>query len=125
MSEDDLLAEMEGMGLDVEWRPLCGGTRGLYIQSRRLIVICTGMTMPQRRCTLAHELVHARREDAGPQPAYVERRVDVQASKILISPIEYMLAERLYGPCVPKIAVELGVTQQIVRAYQQTLKVAA
>ena len=46
-------------------------------------------------------------------------------ASLLISPTEYMLTERLYGPCVPKIAVELGVTQQIVRAYQQTLKVAA
>jgi hypothetical protein len=46
-------------------------------------------------------------------------------ASLLISPTEYMLTERLYGPCVPKLAVELGVTQQIVRAYQQTLRVTA
>ena len=121
MSEDELLAELEGMGLNVEWRPLQGLERGQYFHRDRLVVIRCGLTMPQRRSTLAHELVHARREDVGPQPAYVERRVDVQASKILISPTEYMLAERMYGPCVPKLAVELGVTQQLVRAYQGTL----
>ena len=121
MSEDDLLAEMEGMGLDVEWRPLYGGTRGLYVHSRGLIVVCTGMTMPQRRSTLAHELVHAQRMDDGPQSERVERRVDQAASKLLISPAEYRLAETMYGPCIPKLAVELGVTQGLVRAYQGTL----
>ena len=46
-------------------------------------------------------------------------------ASLLISPTEYMLAERMYGPYAPKLAVELGVTQQIVRAYQQTLRVTA
>ena len=53
----------------------------------------------------------------------VERRVDQAASKLLISPAEYRLAETMYGPCVPKLAVELGVTQGLVRAYQGTLAV--
>ena len=121
MSEDELLAELEGMGLNVEWRPLQGLERGQYFHRDRLVVIRRGLTMPQRRCTLAHELVHAQRMDDGPQSERVERRVDQAASKLLISPAEYRLAETMYGPCVPKLAVELGVTQGLVRAYQGTL----
>lgn len=76
-------------------------------------------------CALAHEYVHAMRGDDGPQPEWVEKLCDEAAAKMLISPAEYALTENVYGSHPAQLAVELGVTQQIITAYQRTLRVAA
>lgn len=121
MTEEQLIGELEDMGVTVEWRPLQGITRGLYYQRHHLVVVRTGMTMPQRRSVLAHELIHARREDDGPQPSRIEHRVDELAAQLLISAAEYRLAERYHGPLRAALAAELDVTPTIIEAYQRRL----
>lgn len=121
MTEDQLLAELDAMGLAVETRFLPGTQRGYYSLRGKLVVIREGMSYPQRRSTLAHELMHARRNDDGHQPPHIEGRINKEAAQLLISPFEYALAERLHGPHVVAIARELEVSLSIVQAYQQML----
>lgn len=121
MTEDQLIGELEKMGMRVEWRPLKGCTRGLYFAHTGLVVVRMGMTMPQRRSTLAHELIHARRQDDGPQPLCVERRVDEQAARLLITTHEYRIAENCRGNHRYALAAELDVTPTIIEAYQRSL----
>ena len=121
MTEDQLIDELEGMGVRVEWRSLKGCARGLFFARANLVVVRLGMTMPQRRSTLAHELIHARRQDEGPQPLSVERRVNEAAARLLITLAAYRAAEHYRGhhPCA--LATELDVTTTIIEAYQRAL----
>lgn len=123
MTEQQLLAELETMGITVETHKLTGTLRGYYNHRERLIVIRQGLSYPQRRTALAHELVHARRGDDGHQGPQVERRVNQATARLLISPIEYALAERIHGPNVAAIARELDVTQALVQAYVSLLQI--
>lgn len=124
MTEEQLLAELETMGITVDTRKLTGTLRGYYNHREHLIAIRQGLSYSQRRTALAHELVHARRGDDGHQGPDVERRVDQEAARLLISPVEYALAERIHGPNVAAIARELEVTVSMVEAYRQALLVA-
>ena len=45
--------------------------------------------------------------------------MDELAAKLLISPIEYALAERVYGSRPAALAAELGVTQRMVEAWRR------
>lgn len=121
MTEEQLLAELDGMGLAVEYRPLAGTMRGYYSPHAGLVVVRPGMTMPQRRSTLAHELIHARRCDDGPQSLSIERRIDERAAQLLIAPQDYRLAEYCHGPHRTILANELDVTPTIIEAYQRAL----
>ena len=121
MTEDQLLAELASLGLTIESRILPGTLRGYYRLDQNLVVIHSQLSYAQRRSTLAHELIHAIRHDDGHQPPSVEQRVNQEAAKILISPSEYELAERLYGASVNEIARELDVTPTIISAYREVL----
>ena len=111
MTENDLIQELAGMGVHVVYLPyrLAGG----------LIVIDSRQTRAGQLAALAHETIHARRGDSGPQPSHVEDLVDELAAKLLISPIEYALAERVYGSRPAALAAELGVTQRMVEAWRR------
>lgn len=124
MTEEQLLTELENMGIRIETRKLTRTLRGYYSHRERLVVVNEGLSYPQRRTTLAHELVHAKRGDDGHQSLEVERRVNQRAAKLLISPTEYALAERLHGPNVAAIARELEVTPAVVQAYAEILQMA-
>ena len=121
MTEEQLLTELGNMGIEVESHPLSGTCRGLFLPKKRLVVLREGMSYPQRRSTLAHELIHARRDDDGHQEPRIERKVYREAAQLLISPSEYMLAETLHGPIVGMLAKELDVTPRIIQAYQETI----
>lgn len=97
---------------------------GAWYHRERLIVIDSGLTAVTQKCVLAHELVHVRRRDEGPQSLRVERRVDEVAAALLVSPAEYAIVERVYGPHPARLAVELGVTRRTVEAYQRSLSIA-
>ena len=81
-------------------------------------MIDSRQTRAGQLAALAHETIHARRGDSGPQPSHVEDLVDELAAKLLISPIEYALAERVYGSRPAALAAELGVTQRMVEAWR-------
>lgn len=78
----------------------------------------------QRRCTLCHELVHARHHDNGcgtPYSVKAERRARRQTALRLIDPVEYASAEAICEGDAYRIACELDVTLQVVRDYQDML----
>lgn len=76
-----------------------------------------------QRCTLAHEMGHwfhghdwTRDHDRLAD----ERQADQYAAELLISPLEYAIAEQLHGPHPGAIAKELEVTRNLVTLWQQT-----
>lgn len=64
----DLLGEAELLGVDVRERSLGSDLAGCYYDPNRLIIIDETLPDFARRCTLAHELVHARYHDRGCDP---------------------------------------------------------
>ena len=121
---EDFLQEASSLGVRVEERRLPNGLCGLYYDPARLIVLDDSMADFQRRCTLCHELVHARHRDAGCGTTYgakAERRARRETALTLINPVEYANAETLCDGDAYRIACELDVTLQVVLDYQTML----
>ena len=121
---EGFLSEALLLGVRVEERRLPSGLCGFYYEPARLIVLDESMPDFQRRCTLCHELVHARYHDNGcgtPYGVKAERRARRQTALRLIDPVEYASAEALGEGDVDRIACELVVTLQVVRDYQDML----
>lgn len=90
----DLLGEAELLGVDVRERSLGSDLAGCYYDPNRLIIIDETLPDFARRCTLAHELVHARYHDRGcdPNGSKAERRARRETALRLINPTEYAIA---------------------------------
>lgn len=125
MNIELLTQEAERMGVRIRERPLSDPTcAGVYCAHGRLIVINEGLSDEQKRCTLAHELAHARHNDPGcgsPYGAKAERRARRETALQLISPIEYAAAEQAYDGDPFLIAQALGVTAQVIDDYRDML----
>lgn len=119
MSEEELILACARVGVHVVFVPF--PLAGSYYHDQGLIVIDSRLPAAVQRAALAHEYVHASLGHDGPQEAHVEARVDRRAARLLVSPAEYVLAERLYGADVAAIAEELGVPVWVVVAYQEWL----
>ncbi len=121
---EGFLSEALLLGVRVEERRLPSGLCGFYYEPARLIVLDESMPDFQRRCTLCHELVHARYHDNGcgtPYGVKAERRARRQTALRLIDPVEYASAEALCEGDAYRIACELDVTLQVVNDYQDML----
>lgn len=121
MRYEDLLEEAAHMGVAVEERTLIPGKCGYYYDPGRLIVIDESMPGYMRRCTLVHELAHARHRDGDCRDAKAERRARRETALRLINPVEYAVAERMYAGDSYLISCELNVTVQIVDDYKRLL----
>lgn len=122
---DELLIDASMIGVRVEERRLPNGLCGLYYEPTRLIVLDETMPNFQRRCTLCHELVHARYHDIGcgtPYGAKAERRARRETALRLINPLEYASAERVYEGDTWLMACELDVTVQVLEDYRLVLR---
>ena len=108
------------LGVFVDYTPdLPAGVHGAWLPHLDLIVLADGLHPTRERCTLAHELGHAHyRHPACRGDVRLERQADRWAANLLISPAEYELAERLYGPHPGALARELGVTTHLVRVWR-------
>ncbi len=77
-----------------------------------------------QKSTLAHELGHAHHGDAWTDDPHIkqlrEDRANAYAARLLISPLEYAIAERLVGHHTGALAKELGVAAYIIEAWKQT-----
>lgn len=90
---------------------------------RELIILDPRLSPIQRRCVLAHEISHARHRDVGCKcDTFCERRADVEASVMLIEPLEYACVEQVYEGNVWAIAAELGVMPWVVDAFREWLR---
>ena len=121
---DTLYARAGGMGLRVEEDRLPRGMNGCYCDALGLIVLHDKLNARQRRCALCHELIHARPHDPGCGSQYgvkCERRCRRETALALISPVDYGVAEEIYGGEAWPMAVELGVTVQVLMDYRQLL----
>ena len=73
---------------------------------------------------MCHELIHARYHDPGCGSQYgvkCERRCRRETALALISPVDYGMAEEIYEGAAWPMAVELGVTVQVLMDYRQLL----
>lgn len=121
---NELLMDASRIGVRVEERRLPNGLCGIYYEPARLIILDESLPDFQRRCTLCHELVHARYHDNGcgtPYGVKAERRACRQTTLRLIDPVEYASTEALCEGDAYRIACELDVTLQVVRDYQDML----
>ena len=112
------------MGLAVESTDLPRDTCGLYDDRHGLILLADWLNQRQRRCTLCHELIHAKHHDPGCGTQYglkCERRCRRETALALISPVDYGVAEEIYGGEAWPMAVELGMTVQVLMDYRQLL----
>lgn len=116
-----LIVRAMGLGLRVTYRDL--GRRNGELTRNGLVILNPNRREWMQRCTLAHEMGHwwhghdwTRDHD---RPAD-ERQADQYAAELLISPLEYALAESLHGPHPGAIAKELEVTRNLVTLWQET-----
>ena len=120
-----LCAQAGEMGLTIETAGLPNDICGLYYDRHGLILLADWLNQRQRRCTLCHELIHAKYHDSGCGTQYgvkCERRCRRETALTLISQADYALAERVYEGDAWMMAVELDVTVQVLRDYQQILR---
>lgn len=89
--------------LPAHWRGCTDGHSTIWIR--------TGLSQTERRCVIAHELVHIRHHHAGHQPACVERQVRAETARWLI-PDLHLIRDAL---CMPDPAAELWVTPAVLR----------
>ncbi|MBS6948493.1 ImmA/IrrE family metallo-endopeptidase [Bifidobacterium scardovii] len=109
-------------GLDVEIRSavrLPGNMMGCYSERTRTILIDRRLPYVAKRCVLVHELVHWQHGDD--RCGLHEQRTREETARLLISPLEYAMAERLYEGNIWGIADELSVTTNIINDYQTML----
>lgn len=106
-------------------QPLPNGLCGAWHEASRTIFLHDRLNQRQRRCTLCHELIHARHHDPGCGSQYgikCERRCRRETARALISPVDYGMAETVYEGNTWMMAVELGVTVQVLMDYRQLLR---
>ena len=120
----ELHRNAESMGLTIVSYRLPRDTCGLYDDRRKLILLADWLNQRQRRCTLCHELIHAKHHDSGCGTQYglkCERRCRRETALVLISPVNYGMVEQVYEGNTWPMAVELGVTIQVLNDYRQLL----
>lgn len=119
-----MIREASKLGVRIEERRLPGGLCGVYYELTKLIVLDESLPDFQRRCTLCHELIHARYHDSGCGTAYgvkAERRARRETALRLIDLVEYASAEMPCDGDAYRIACELDVTLQVVEDYRTRL----
>lgn len=122
---DVLERQAEHMGLKVLESDIPGTTCGLYCDRLNTIWLADWLNDRQRLCTLCHELVHAKYRDLGCGTRFgakCERRARRETASTLISPVEFAMAEEVYGDNAWMMAAELGVTIQVLEDYRQLLE---
>lgn len=97
------------------------GLMGRYDSTTRIIHLAKGLSHAQQLVTLQHEYIHAMHDEHGmwdPDPEIEEARTRRETATALISPVEYRMAEQVYGDNTWMIANQLGVTVSIIQDWQ-------
>lgn len=122
---DVLERQAEAMHVRILETDMPGTTCGLYCERLNTIWLADWLNGRQRLCTLCHELVHAKYRDLGCGTRFgvkCERRARRETALTLISPVEFAMAEEVYGENAWMMATELDVTMQVLTDYRQILK---
>ena len=120
-SFEELCAEAAVQGLCVQEMRLPAGLEGVWDPSQKTIWLKKGLPVASMTCTLAHELEHARRGDAGRQDEYVESFIYEKVDLLFVDSEAYAKLETAYG-CEPGvIAEELDLPRWIIEAWQRLL----
>lgn len=125
MSYSDMLEAVDGLTVTVVDAILPDDIAGVYDEETQLIVIDERMIDVQKRCTLVHELFHWMHADQCCNTVLsnrVENRTRRETAVLLISPVEYIAAERQYDGGIYQMACELNVTVQVLKDYQHMLE---
>lgn len=103
--------------IDVVHEPMSGDLLGELRYP--VIALRAGTSAAQRRCTLAHEIVHLERGvmDCGPWAGREEARVEAEAARRLIRPAELEQALREAGS-----GAGIGMLAQLLDVDQQTMQ---
>ena len=99
------------LGVTVSSAILPHGLNGLYREADQRILIDRTMTYRQKRCTLAHELMHWKYGDQSCGIPYEERRARKNTALALIDSAEYANAEAIYEGNTALIMDALEVTR--------------
>lgn len=119
-----LQKQVEEAHVHIVEQPLPDGLCGAWHEASRTIFLHDRLNQRQRRCTLCHELIHAKYHDSGCGTSYgakCELRCRRETALVLISPVNYGMVEQVYEGNAWMIAVELGVTIQVLTDYRQLL----
>ena len=116
----DLYNTADHMGIQVREKRIADDLNALYDDRKHIIYLSVGLNDRQKRCALAHELIHAKHHDTGRDPKS-EWRARKETALWLINPLDYANAERVYDGNTYAIAVQLDVTLQVLHDYQQIL----
>ncbi|MFD9631069.1 ImmA/IrrE family metallo-endopeptidase [Streptomyces violascens] len=122
MSDYDPEAEIEKLGIPVEYLPL-HDVLAAWDADRRKVYCAIGLSQTQTRCSLGHELAHIElghhRCSYGTAPVLStlsqERAAELWAARKLISVVEVTIAKESGLP-TNTIAHALGVTERMYRA---------
>lgn len=110
--------------LRLDWRELCGRL-GEYVHSERLITLDPRMPRRQQRSVLCHELRHAQYGDHQTICDRVnlrqEQRADREAARLLVDVRDLASALILYDEHLSAAAVELRVSDAMLRIRLATL----
>lgn len=110
----------ENAGLNIIETPLNDDEMGYYDDSTHTILLDNTLNDRKKRCTLAHELIHAKHHDDG-HDKRAETRTVRETANWLIDPLEYALVEQLYEGNGTLMALELDITMQVLDDYQHIL----
>lgn len=113
---DALIDVAEARGYHVRWHR--GGPKAAWLPHQHAVSLRHGMDDADTLCALAHELGHAHYNDPPGHHGAHEQRADRFAARLLISPVEYAMAEHAYGTHPAHIAHELGVTTHLIRVWR-------
>ncbi len=113
----------DGIGVSIFEKRLPEGLCGIYIDSQRTIIIDPTLNPTQRKCTLAHELVHAKYRDdlRYDTRGYCERRARRETARWLVRYEDYVAAERIYEGNRFLMSNELEVTLLVLEDFTRFL----
>ncbi|MFC4223536.1 ImmA/IrrE family metallo-endopeptidase [Lysinibacter cavernae] len=117
----DSWAHAASLGLTVTYGPLSRQDHDAeYLHDDKLVILRRGLTTREERCTLAHEIVHAEREDTpmpyGPAHDKRERLVNRIAANRLICDVDLMAAVAASDD-PGQWCLELFVTAEVLETY--------
>ncbi|MFJ3030991.1 ImmA/IrrE family metallo-endopeptidase [Rothia terrae] len=118
MNNYDPFQHADKLGVEVCWEELPHNMHGLWTGTR--VLLDPRLSTRQIRCDLSHELVHVELDEPYLHKSYavrVENRCDKVAAARLIDYTEYHYLARAYRDNLPLLAVELGVTQEMLETF--------